>query len=259
MTSLEAEILRTHAAVKTGKPGAKRKLKELQARYREGGGPITRYYSGPGAATVVEPGHSASVTSIARTRLPKQPAKESLPFGHSYKDVELRETFVGYKVDLTPQVKEAILNEIRRAHKEAGEEIEAAGWLFAPYRPRAESDSIQVVHATRSGSARGSQTSVTLCDPIEAMAHVRSSELAHLHLCGDWHSHTGPGSELPSLQDARAWAGTMDSLGRSAYVSVIVSPNADGCGWMIPSFSAWVAGRYGYPSRPVVGRARIGW
>jgi hypothetical protein len=54
-------------------------------------------------------------------------------------------------------------------------------------------------------------------------------------------------------------AGTMDSLGRDAYVSLIVSPSDEGTGWMIPSFSAWVAGRYGYPSRPVVERARIEW
>jgi hypothetical protein len=75
---------------------------------------------------------------------------------------------------------------------------------------------------------------------------------------GDWHAHTIRGSELPSEQDARAWAGTADSLGREAYVSLIVSPSAE-MGWTCAEFSAWVARRFGVPSRPVVERARLAW
>lgn len=48
----------------------------------------------------------------------------------------------------------------------------------------------------------------------------------------------------------------MDSLARDAYVSLLVSPSEE-LGWMTPKFSAWVAGRYGVPSRPVVGRAHV--
>ena len=85
---------------------------------------------------------------------------------------------------------------------------------------------------------------------------MQEEGLCHLKLCGDWHCHVERESVLPSMQDAKAWAGTMDSLGRDAYLSLIVSPAKEG-GWMYPTFSAWVAGRHGCPSRPVVGRAHV--
>jgi Prokaryotic homologs of the JAB domain len=214
MSSLVAEIKRAHQAVKSGRPGARRTLERLQDEYRRGG-TIIRDYVGEDAVQLVEAGERPRSIERQKTVGQPRPERPSWQLGDkeelSYRDVELRENFVSYKVDLTPEVKEAILDEIKRAHRDAGEQIEVAGWLFAPYRPRGESDSIQVVHATRSGSARGSQTSVTLCDPIEVMAHVRRSELAHLHLCGDWHCHTRGGSQLPSHADARAWAGTTTS------------------------------------------------
>ncbi len=85
---------------------------------------------------------------------------------------------------------------------------------------------------------------------------MQETGLGHLKLVGDWHCHVERESVLPSMQDAKARAGTMDSLGRDAYLSLIVSPAREG-GWMYPRFAAWVAGRYGRPSRPVVGRAYV--
>jgi hypothetical protein len=251
---LQTEILRAHQEVKSGGPGARKKLERLQAEYRSGGHSIERV---GGTCQLIDRGAGGQT---ARTSSPgaKRPSwrlgdKEEL----DYREVKLAEHFVSYKVSLTSYVKNDILAEIRRAHQEAGEEIEAAGWLFAQYLPRGSSDSIEVVRATRSGSEPGTRTRVFLGDPIDAMVAVRNQGLGHLKLVGDWHCHTRGGSQLPSDADARAWAGTMDSLGRSAYVSVIVSPNDQGSGWTLPSFSAWVAGRTGHPSRPVVGRARI--
>jgi hypothetical protein len=208
-----------------------------------------RRKSGP----IIRDGGTATLVGDSPTR----PAKETLPFGHSYREVELRERgYVDYSVSLNPDVREGILGEIRRAHHEAGQEVEAGGWLFSRYRPTESSDWIRITDATRSGAETpGTRSSVTLGDPVEAMAAMHDAGLA---LVGDWHSHCVASSELPSMQDAKAWAGTMDGLGRSSYVSVLVSPT-EGTGWMIPRFSAWVAGRYGVPSRPVVGRARIEW
>jgi hypothetical protein len=100
--------------------------------------------------------------------------------------------------------------------------------------------------------APGDRSTVYLSNPIEAITAVRAAGYPNLQLLGDWHSHTVRGSELPSLADARAWAGTMDSLGRDAYVSVIVSPSEEQ-GWMFPKFSAWVAGHHN--GAPIVGSA----
>ena len=49
MSSLVAEIMRAHEAVKSGKPGARKRLERLQAQYRASGGPVTRYYDGEDA------------------------------------------------------------------------------------------------------------------------------------------------------------------------------------------------------------------
>jgi proteasome lid subunit RPN8/RPN11 len=250
--NLKQEIMRAHGEVARGTPGAKARLERLQARYRTSGATIERP---GGSATLIEPG---GVTSLRPRRVKQQAQIErdaaKRPFGYSYREAEFREHFVRYSVGLEPKVRDAILGEIKRAHRRAGEEVEVAGWLGARYRPREDSDWIRVVHATRSGSdARGSRTSVTLCDPFDALVEMRREGF---HLCGDWHCHCIGGSELPSDQDVRAWCGTMDGLGRSAYVSLVVSPGEE-TGWWTPRFSAWVAGRYGLPSRPVVGRARI--
>jgi hypothetical protein len=53
MNSLQLKILRAHEEVKRGTPGARRKLEELQARYRAGGGSIDRYYNGADAVQLV--------------------------------------------------------------------------------------------------------------------------------------------------------------------------------------------------------------
>jgi hypothetical protein len=108
-------------------------------------------------------------------------------------------------------------------------------------------------------TALGTRDSVTLGDPIDGLVAARSAGIGEAwNLIGDWHAHPRHGSELPSHQDAKAWAGTADHLARSCYVSLIVSPSAS-LGWLNPTLSAWVARRFGAPSRPVVQRARMEW
>jgi hypothetical protein len=171
------------------------------------------------------------------------------------RDVELLlRGHVDYEVTLGSTARKQILDEIQRAHRAAGQEIEAAGWLFGMYRPRAESSWSEIALATRSVERSGTRDEVFLSDPASAVAAVRAAGYPHLELLGDWHSHVVRGSELPSSADAKAWAGTMDSLGRDAYVSVIVSPSPE-MGWMFPRFSAWIAGRH--DGAPIVGRARM--
>jgi hypothetical protein len=58
MNSLQLKILRAHEEVKRGTPGARRKLEELQARYRAGGGEIIRDYYGEDAVQVAGAGGS---------------------------------------------------------------------------------------------------------------------------------------------------------------------------------------------------------
>jgi hypothetical protein len=192
------------------------------------------------------------VTGFHRAGRQRTPSRQR----PALREVELREHHVDYSVSLGSSARSDILAEIKRAHRAAGQDVEAAGWLFGQYRPRADRDWTEVALATRSTERAGTRGEVFLSDPFEAIAAVRNAGYPHLELLGDWHSHTVRGSELPSLGDARAWAGTMDKLGRSAYVSLLVAPGEE-LGWMTPKFSAWIAGRYGQPSTPVVGRATL--
>lgn len=190
-----------------------------------------------------------------KQRTPRRPVWQLGPDPRSYRDVELREHYVDFKVSIGSTAREAILEEIKRAHRAAGKAVEAGGWLFGWHRPRAETNSSEIALITRSTERGGDRTTVYLSDPFEALASVRV-DYPRMEILGDWHSHVFRGSELPSRADAIAWSGTMDKLARDAYVSVIVSPSAEQ-GWMFPRFSAWVAGRHGVPSQPLVGRARI--
>jgi Prokaryotic homologs of the JAB domain len=264
---LRGKIMAAHEAVARGEQGAKARLEGLQAEFRSGGHTIVRDNFAPGAAQLR--GGSVAAPQPVRApqsaRAPKREvedwvlgADQPLPFGHSYREVELREQYVNFKVTLTPYVRQRILDEIRRVHRDAGEEIEMGGWLFAHYLPRLRSDSIQIVHVVGPGAdARASRTRLIMGDPLEAMTEVHAVGLGHLRLVGDWHAHCVRGSDLPSQQDAIAWAGTMDSLARSAYVSLVVAPHDNGYGWSMPMFSAWITERVGVPSRPICGRARV--
>jgi hypothetical protein len=56
---------------------------------------------------------------------------------------------------------------------------------------------------------------------------------------GDWHSHTIAGSTLPSEPDMRAWAGSADAIGLPYYAALIITPSAEGSGWMLPRYSGF--------------------
>ena len=209
-----------------------------------------------GAAT---PTAAPTVTKRQPSRRPatERPSWQLGPDPLGYEEVELLDRgFVDYKVSLGSSARKDIRSEIDRAHQAAGEAVEAAGWLFGQYRPRADGRWTEIALATRSIERSVTSGEVYLSDPMLAIDAVRNAGWERMELIGDWHSHCVAGSELPSLQDAKAWAGTMDKLARDAYVSLVVSPLPD-TGWMYPKFTAWVAGRYGVPSRPVVGRARL--
>jgi Prokaryotic homologs of the JAB domain len=263
MNALQTRILEAHGEVARGVVGARERLADLQAQFRAGGFEVVR--DPPGATACLTEGGSATAPSRPRRPTPRREVEDWVlgadqphPFGHSYRDVELREQYVNFKVTLTSFVRQRILDEIRRVHRDAGEEIEMGGWLFAHYLPRLRSDSIQIVHVVGPGAdARASRTRLIMGDPLEAMTEVHAVGLGHLRLVGDWHSHTVRGSDLPSLQDARAWAGTADSLARQAYVALVVAPNDNGYGWSMPMFSAWVVERVGFPSTPICARARV--
>lgn len=216
---------------------------------------IARDEAHGGAITRIQSGATAQLTG-GRPRRPRAKAAspDALPFGYDYHHVELLERgYVDFSVNLGSGARKTILDAIGRA----GADRELAGWLFAQSRPRDLSRSASIAYATV--TAQGTGTSVSIGDPIDGIVAAREAGIGEAwNLVGDWHSHPSRGSELPSLQDCRAWSGTMDELGRTAYVSLIVSPS-ESMGWTCPKFSAWVAGRHGYPSRPMVGRARMAW
>ena len=143
-------------------------------------------------------------STLTKRRPPRRPAtkRPSWQLGSTpldYRDVELRlRGFVDYSVSLGSENKKDILAEVTRAHQAAGEAVEAAGWLFSQYRPRADHDSTSIALITRSIERSGTRGEVYLSDPHSAIAAVRSAGYEHLELVGDWHSHCVRGSELPS-------------------------------------------------------------
>jgi hypothetical protein len=210
--SLRTEILRAHREVEAGVPGARSRLEGLQAEFRRGGD-IVRV---GGSCQLVE-----GRRPIARTKAAS--AKGDLSYGLPYTEVELLERgFADFTVDVGSGARETILGEIQRAHRETGD-VEVGGWLFSQGSLHHHRRFVTVAYATLAG--RGNATSVAIGEPLDGIEAARSAGIdAHWKLCGDWHCHPNGGSELPSHQDARAWAGVADSLARSCYVSLIVSP-----------------------------------
>jgi hypothetical protein len=253
--ALKERIVAAHASVARGERGARQTLERLQAEFRSGHHSVVRDYFGPGAVQL----KGGSAVASGPVRAPKREiedwvlgADEAFPFGRPYTDVELRDRgFVNYKVTLFGHVRQDIVDEIRRVHRAAGKEVEVGGWLFAHYLPKPSSDSIEIVHATWAGEgASSSRTTIFMGDPISVMAEVHAAGLGHLRLVGDWHSHCVRGSELPSQQDAIAWAGTMDSLAaREAYVSLVVAPKTTATAGRCPCSAPGLSSAWGSPRR----------
>ena len=168
--TLRARIVEAHDEVRRGAPGAQRKLERLQAEFRTSGALIER----PGGSVrVVEAGSangSSRVGTIERTstltkRRPatQRPKWQLGPDPLSYKEVELRDRgYVDYRVSLGSSARKDILSEIDRAHQAAGEAVEAAGWLFSQYRPRADHNSTSIALVTRSIERSGTRGEVYL-------------------------------------------------------------------------------------------------
>ena len=110
-------------------------------------------------------------STLTKRRPPRRPAtkRPSWQLGSTpldYRDVELRlRGFVDYSVSLGSENKKDILAEVTRAHQAAGEAVEAAGWLFSQYRPRADHDSTSIALITRSIERSGTRGEVYLSDP----------------------------------------------------------------------------------------------
>src|SRR4026209_389240 len=99
---------------------------EARLYYRQGDGrwqpPLPRDIQ----LTIGAGAPSRSIARSSSSGLRRPSWKLSYKEEHSYRNVELREHYVSYKVALTPQVRDDILGEIKRAHREAGEPVEVA-------------------------------------------------------------------------------------------------------------------------------------
>jgi Prokaryotic homologs of the JAB domain len=254
VNQLQQRIVQAHRDVERGVSGARERLEDLQAQYRTSGAGVTRVHDGADVR-LVEPGARPVAARRTRPKRRWQHPGQTWPYGYPALLAELHEEFVGFTIDMTPQTRRWILDETERV----GRGTESGGYLFSnAHRLKPWSDSTTIVRATWAGEgARSSPTRLILGDPHEAILEIHREGLEHFELIGDWHSHPSRGATLPSEQDVVSWATSMDSLGREAWVSLIVAPNDNGYGWSMPKFSGWVAGRYGSPSRPFVGRARI--
>jgi hypothetical protein len=246
--TLVAEIMRAHAEVERGSPGAREKLERLQHQYRTGGHPIIR----DGGTCQIVDRPSASVS-----HRPRSISRDVLSYGHPSSAVEIRSRSTEHRpftVSLTSYSREQILDEIRHIRRQG--DLEAAGWMWACQTPRDWSDSLTVALATHAGDSRHGRYSVEVGNPYVLRSEQCPPELRHLKVIGDWHSHVIPGSTTASDTDAKAWAGWMDKYGLARFCAVIVSPAESG-GWTYPQFSAWTVRREGHPSLPVCEPARL--
>jgi hypothetical protein len=101
---LKSAITAAHCAVKRGEPGARDRLKELQAAFGGGGYGVVR--TPPDATAYI--GESAAPRG--RQRPTKKPAWQLGPTPYSHREVELLERGEsGFVVDVTCVVKEFIL------------------------------------------------------------------------------------------------------------------------------------------------------
>ena len=197
-------------------------LRMYPSRFRK----IQRAGFGPPEAMTRVGGVTGFHRAWTRQRAPsrKRPAERS---------VELREHYVDYRVSLGNSAREAILDEIKRAHRDAGQEVEAAGWLFGQYRPRAEGDWTEVALATRSIERSGTRGEVYLSDPFEAIAAVHNAGFPHLHLLGDLaQSHSRrPGAAEPAR---RASLGRNDGFARQDGLRLAAGLALRGTGLDVP-------------------------
>jgi hypothetical protein len=160
-----------------------------------------------------------------------------------------------FQVDLSPNVRRQILDEIWRVRSEAKRDVEAGGHLFSTQRPSPSSRVIELCHASWAGPGSSARR---FSLRLGAVHRVQEELPSHFSRVGSWHSHPLPGTARPSRQDAVAWAANADALGLSHFVGVVVAPAAEG-GWSNPALTAWVVQREGYPSRSICSRAGIVW
>jgi proteasome lid subunit RPN8/RPN11 len=157
-----------------------------------------------------------------------------------------------FKVRLTTYAKRELLNELQRVRREAKRDIEVGGWLFSTQRPRQWDRLVEVCFCSWSGpGASSNRDSIRLGD----LSRVREELPAHFHPVGSWHSHPDP-VPYPSRTDAVNWAANLDKRPSDLFVGIIATPASEG-GWMLPSLSAFVVQRSGFPSRPIVERASL--
>jgi hypothetical protein len=118
---------------------------------------------------------------------------------------------------------------------------ESGGYLYSRFRPTL--DTVNVVLASGPGP-----------DSLHAPRAFRRSSLERIEqelfaerprdlftLCGCWHSHPVP-HDQPSSADTQAWVSRAEAFGPllSGWVSLIVTPHAEGYGWSMPQVSGFV-------------------
>lgn len=253
-SQLVREIACAHQEVKSGSPGARKKLERLQAEYRKSG-TIIRY----GGTCQLNEAGSANSRPGARlvSGRPTIEREDLSSYGHPSSAVEIRlrsTEYQQFEISLTSYSREQILDEVRHIRRQG--DLEAAGWMWACETPRSRSTSLTVALATHAGDSRHGRYTVEVGNPFLLRERECPEELRHLKLVGDWHSHVIPGSTVPSDTDAKAWAGTMDKYGLARYCALIVTPAESG-GWMYPTISAWSVRREGVPSKPICEPAKL--
>lgn len=122
-------------------------------------------------------------------------------------------------------------------------DIETGGLLFSLRRPTWER--VEICYATPPGPlSRHSRYEFTYS--VADIKREMPDFLQHLQWVGDFHTHPShPAANEPSPADLETWATCLRQSSAEPYVSLIVTRDPEGHGWMLPRGSAFVTWREG--------------
>ena len=142
---------------------------------------------------------------------------------------------------ITVSLSERVWQDLRRHAREARDGRETGGFFFGErirtYKP------VSVARVMRMVTERRAEQCRLDIDALYGEKRVlRASGTTHVDEQGSWHTHPGS-SGIPSDSDLTTWLNGLDYLGRSFYVGLILTAEANDERWSSPNVHGWVVRR----------------
>jgi hypothetical protein len=260
--AVKQEILRAHAAVRSGTPGAQHRLEVLQARFRTSGVEICRP---GGSARLTEGGSAAAVTSSTKPRPKRKPTAPPPEDHHEVPELCVDATPT-LTVKLGPGAKREIQTELDRASDVMLSCMETGGNLLAG-QPRLRV--LELVDASGPGEDDGEARRLPFGCRISARhGRERAAELRRISqdenigFVGSWHTHPWF-DPMPSEQDRIGSLLLLDDSRErrgwrapSVWIDLILYPDEHD-GWERPRLAGWGTRRLDWNGEPVTEPVRI--